>query len=166
MISAIKKRRSVREYLSDVIPEEKLKEILTAAMYSPSANALYPWELVVVKDLETKEKLSKTTPWSTHVAKAGVVIVVVGHEQDSPDWVEDCSIVANNIWLEATEQGLASCWTQIRGNANAEKEIKSLLNIPESYRVLCLMPIGIPAQEIAEHSEEDFDKSKIKWEKY
>lgn len=166
MISAIKKRRSVREYLSDAIPEEKLKEILTAAMYAPSANAIYPWELVVVKNLETKEKLSKITPWSTHVAKASVVIAIVGHEQESPDWVEDCSIVATHIWLEATEQGLASCWTQVRGNVNAEKDIKAILNIPDEDRVLCLMPIGVPASAIAEHSEEEFDKKRIKSEKY
>jgi nitroreductase len=166
MIPAIKKRHSVREYLSDAIPEEKLKEILTAAMYAPSANAIYPWELVVVKNLETREKLSKITPWSTHVGKASVIIAVVGHEQDSPYWVEDCSIVATHIWLEATEQGLGSCWTQVRGNANAEKEIKTILNIPDECRVLCLMPLGVPAAEVPEHSEEEYDKKRIKSEKY
>ncbi len=166
MIPAIKKRRSVREYLAENIPEEKLNEIIMAAMYAPSANAAYPWDLVIVKDPQTKEKLSKTTPWSTHAANANIIIVVVGHEQESKEWVEDCSIIAEHIWLEATEQGLGSCWIQIKGNDNAEKEVKNLLNIPEEYRVLCLMPLGVPANKAPEHSEEDFDKSKIKQEKY
>jgi nitroreductase len=166
MIEAIKKRRAVREYLPDSIGEEKINNILSAAMYSPSANAIYPWDLVVIKKEETREKLSKITPWALHVKDAPVVVAVVGHEKESPNWVEDCSIVAEHIWLEAANQGLSSCWVQIRGNDNAQKEIKDLLNIPEENRVLCLMPIGIPAKEVEEHTDESFDKSKIKQEKY
>lgn len=166
MIPAIKNRRAIREYLAESIPEEKLNEIIMAAMYAPSANALYPWDLVVVKDSQTIEKLSKSTPWSTHAAKAAVMIAVIGHEQESKEWVEDCSIVAEHIWLEATDQGLSSCWIQIRGNDNAEKTVKELLNVPAENRVLCLMPLGAPAVTEPEHSENDFDKSKIKQEKY
>ncbi len=166
MIEAIKKRRSVRGYLAENVGEEKIKEILLAASYAPSANAKYPWKLVVVKDPQTREILSKATPWSLHVKDAPIVIVVIGDEKESPDWVEDCSVVAEHIWLEAENQGLASCWTQIRGNENAEKEIKKTLELPEELRVLCLMPIGIPASVEPEHNEEEFDKSRISYEKY
>ncbi len=166
MIEAIKKRRSVRKYLNQDISEDQLKEILTAAMYAPSANAIYPWDLIVVRRSETKELLSKTTPWSAHAKDAAVVIVVVGNEEESPDWVEDCAIVAEHIWLAAAEQNLSSCWIQIRGNDNAEKDVKELLNIPQKYRVLCLMPIGAPTQEPEEHGETDFNKSRVKNEKY
>ena len=166
MISAIKKRRSVREYLVENISEDKLNEVLAAAMYAPSAQAVYPWELIVVKDQHTKETLSKTTPWSFHANEAPVVVVVVGHEEDSQNWVEDCSIVATHIWLEAVEQGLSSCWIQIRGNDNAEKEIKTILGIPAERRVLCLMPLGVAANNPPEHTVDDFDKSKIRQERY
>ncbi|MEK7653583.1 MAG: nitroreductase family protein [Patescibacteria group bacterium] len=166
MIESIEKRRAVREYLAQEIPEEKMKEIILAAIYAPSANAIYPWELVVVKRLETKDLLSKVTPWSTHIKDAAVVIAVVGHEAESRDWVEDCSIVAEHLWLETINQGFSSCWVQIRGNDNAEREVRNILGIPDELRVLCLMPIGVPAKSIEEHSEEEFDKSKVKNEKY
>ncbi|MFA5048130.1 MAG: nitroreductase family protein [Patescibacteria group bacterium] len=166
MIEAIKKRRAIREYLNDSLTEEQLQEIVKAAMYAPSANAVYPWELVVVKDQETKELLAKTTPWSIHGKDASVIIVVIGHEQESPNWVEDCSIVAEHIWLEAAEQGLGSCWIQIRGNANAEKDVKEILGIPAELRVLCLMPLGVPAKPAEEHGEEIINKSRVKLEKY
>ena len=55
MIDSIKKRRAVREFLSDVVPEQKIQEILDAACFAPSANAIYPWELILIKDEETKE---------------------------------------------------------------------------------------------------------------
>lgn len=166
MISAIKKRRSVREYLTQAISEEKLKEILTAAMYAPSANALYPWEIIVIRDPQNKDRLSKVTPWALHAAQADVVLAILGKEKDSDDWVEDCSIVAEHMWLEATEQELASCWIQIYGNDNAEKEVRNILGIPPEIRVLCLMPLGYPAVSESEHSEEEFNKKKIKKEKY
>ncbi|MFA6421972.1 MAG: nitroreductase family protein [Candidatus Buchananbacteria bacterium] len=166
MIEAIKKRRAVREYLNESIGEQKIKEVINSAMYAPSANDIHPWEIIVVKDSLLKEKLSKTTPWSAHAKEADVVVVVIGHEAESANWVEDCSIVAEHIWLEATQQDLGSCWIQIRGNVNAEKAIKEIFGIPAEHRILCLMPIGVPAKELPEHSEEEFDKSKIKYEKY
>jgi nitroreductase len=149
-----------------MVSDDQLNEILSSAMYAPSANAIYPWDLVVIKSEETREKLSKVTPWSLHIKDAPVVIAVVGHEEESSDWVEDCSIAAEHIWLEATNQGLASCWVQIRGNDNAQKEVKEILNVPSDNRVLCLLPIGVPAKEGEEHTEENFDKAKIKQEKY
>lgn len=166
MINAIKHRRAIREYLSQPLPEKQLQEILKAAAFSPSANAKYPWEIIVVKDLQTKELLSKTTPWSTFAKDADTILVIVGHEKESSEWVEDCSIVAEHIWLEAEEQGLGTCWIQIKNQGQAETSVKDILNIPEDLRVLCLMPLGIPAKKMEEHSESDIDKSKIKYEAY
>jgi len=166
MIEAIKKRRAIRQFLAEKVSDEKLNEIISAAMYAPSANALYPWDLVIIKDEKTIEKLSKLTPWSAHIKEALVTIAVVGHEKESSDWVEDCSIVAEHIWLEATNQGLGACWVQIRGNENAQKEVKELLKVPTENRVLCLLPIGVSAKDESEHNEEDFDRSKVKQESY
>lgn len=156
----------MREYLNQTVSEEKLSEVITAAMYAPSANDIHPWELVVVQDAASKELLSKVTPWSSHAKSADTVIAVIANAGESNDWVEDCSIVAQHIWLEAQEQGLGSCWIQIRGNANAEQSVKEILGIPEDFRVLCLMPLGVPAKVPPEHQEDEFDKSKVKYERY
>lgn len=166
MIQAIKSRRAVREYLNELIAEEKLQAVLNAAGFAPSANAKYPWELVVVKEPITKELLSKTTPWATFAKDAGVIIAVIGHDSESNEWVEDCAIVAEHIWLEAAEQNLGCCWIQIRNQGKAEKDVKEILNIPEKHRVLCLMALGVPAKNLPEHEEANIDKSKIKMEKY
>jgi len=166
MIQAIKKRRAIREYLNEPVTDEKIQEILKAAACAPSANAKYPWELIIIKDQATKELLSKTTPWATFASSAAAVIAVIGHESDSTEWVEDCSIIAEHIWLEATEQGLGSCWIQIRNQSNAEKSVRDILNIPEELRILCLLPIGVPAKQLPEHDDSALDRSKLKFEKY
>lgn len=166
MISAITNRRAVREYLNEPVADEKIQEILKSAACSPSANAKYPWELIVVKDQANKELLAKTTPWATFAADASVIIAVIGNEAESAEWVEDCSIVAEHIWLEATEQKLGCCWIQIRNQSNAEKKVREILNIPEQLRILCLLPIGVPAKKLPGHDENNLDRAKFKFETY
>ncbi|MFA6594225.1 MAG: nitroreductase family protein [Candidatus Buchananbacteria bacterium] len=166
MINAIKKRRAVREYLNEPVSDDKIQELLNTVACAPSANALYPWELVIVKDHGTKELLSKVTPWATFAKEAAVIIAVVGHKNESPEWIEDCSIVAEHLWLEATEQGLGACWIQIRNQGNADDNVKSILNIPSQHGILCLMAIGVPAKPLPEHDLSIISKNKFKYEKY
>ncbi len=152
--------------MDQAIPEQKIQEIIRAASFAPSANALYPWELVLIKEDAAKEQLSKVTPWAIFAKEAALIVAVIGDEEESPEWIEDCSIVAEHIWLEAVNQGLSTCWIQIRNQGNAENEVRKILNIPSEKRILCLLPIGVPAKDLPEHTDESVDKSKIKYETY
>ncbi|MFB6217074.1 MAG: nitroreductase family protein [Candidatus Aenigmatarchaeota archaeon] len=161
MIDAIKKRRSVRSFKDRDVEDEKLEEILKAASYSPSAKARYPWSLVVVKDEKKREKFSKSTRWSSFASDAPVVIAVTS--EDTKTWVEDSSIVAEHIQLEATNQGLGACWIHIRDaetdrDKKPEERVKDILNVPEDQRVLCLVAIGYPDEHKKEHPHK---KSRI-----
>jgi len=51
-------------------------------------------------------------------------------------------------------------------HGNAEEYVKELLGVPDGYRVQCIMPIGYPAKELPEHSDSEFDESKIHCEKF
>jgi nitroreductase len=166
MIDAIKKRRAIREFLAEPIPEAIMNDILLSAMYAPSANALHPWELIVVENPETRDRLSKVTPWATSAKTAAAVIVIVAHESESPQWVEDAAIVAEHIWLSATDHGLGGCWIHARKNRNAESEIRAILGIPVEHRVSCMIALGTPVKAEPEHDEEAFDESKVKYERY
>ncbi len=46
MLEAIKIRRSIRAYINKKV-EEKIEEILRAAMQAPSSKGACPWEFVV-----------------------------------------------------------------------------------------------------------------------
>lgn len=50
MIPAIYTRRSVRAFLPTPIPEDALKDIVTAGMQAPSPKNRQPWKFVVVQD--------------------------------------------------------------------------------------------------------------------
>lgn len=168
MIDAVKKRRSYRKFQDRDVEGEKLDEILKAASYTPSARHTYPWALVVVKDGEKRERFSGVTNWSSFAADAPVVIAVASEE--TKEWIEDCSIVAEHIQLEAREQGLGACWIHIRGmekdGKNSEEVVKETLDIPEDYKVLCLVAIGHPVEEKSEHDESEVEEREIYREEY
>lgn len=52
-----KKRRSIRRFLPDTVPDEFIGKILETARWAMSGGNGQPWEFIVVKDKETKEKL-------------------------------------------------------------------------------------------------------------
>lgn len=172
MLEAIRKRRSIRKFKQKEVENKKLKEILKAAMFSPSAMNLRPWEIIVVKDRETKEKLAKATPFCGFIKNAPVVLVIAAKPSFlSKFWVEDCSILAENIYLEATNQGLGTCFCQILGGKtislkDSEEYVREIIKAPKKVRILCLMPLGYPAEKKPPHSMKEFEENKIHYEKW
>ena len=169
MLEIFRKRRSVREYLPKEVEEEKLNEVLKAAMFSPTAHHCRSWEFVVVKDKKAIEKLSKATKWSDFAKGAPVVIILCADESLDPRWIEDLSIAAGYIYLEAVNQGLGTCWIAVRDSKDSKDEenyVREIIGAPEKIRILCLMPMGYPAKFSKEHDDSEFDIKKIHQEKW
>lgn len=172
MLDIIRQRRSIRNFLKKSVEQEKIIEILKAAMFAPTAKNLRPWEFIVVRKQEIKEQFSKATRYSAFAKNADVVIVICYDTTKGNRFKEDCSIAAQNIYLEAFNQGLGTCYIQIAEGTEGsvgepESFIKKLLKIPDHYRVLCLMPIGYPANKPAPHDESRvFEESKIHYETF
>lgn len=164
MLEVIKKRRSHRNFQNKPVEDEKLKEILKAAMFAPSARHLRPWEFVIVKDPKIKDLLAATKDGSSFVNLAPVIIVIC--VQKSHQWIEDGALVGANLYLEATNQDLGTCWVQIRGSqrpdgSSGEDYVRKLLKIPSPIHVLCLMPIGYPKELLPEHQDSEFEVKKL-----
>lgn len=171
MHDLFKRRRSIRQFLPADVTEEKVREILTTAMVGPSGMHKNPWEFVVVRDREKITKLGEAGPQQSFVKNAPVVIVIAVREADSKLWLEDCSIAAAHIYLEATNQGLATCWANVKDGRTAEdgdreQFVRDVLGIPAEYRVVCMMPIGYPAEPPFEHSESEYMPEKVHNDKW
>lgn len=54
-----KKRRSIRRFKPDPVPDEYIGKILDAARWAMSGANGQPWEFIVVKDQETRNKLAE-----------------------------------------------------------------------------------------------------------
>ncbi len=144
VFEAVQRRKSIRSYESKTIPAEVMDRILESARLSPSASNRQPWHFIVVKDTDMKKALS-TGMFAKFLHEAPVIIVACGDEKASPNWyVVDTTIATQTMVLAATAEGLGTCWI---GSFN-EIDVKKLLDIPDGFRVIALLPIGYPRDKL------------------
>ena len=153
------KRRSIRKYKDTPVPKNKIIKILEAARIAPSASHRQPWHFVVVENKETIKKLAKRD-WA---AEAPIMIVGLADNVASPNWcINDLGIAFEHIVLAATNLGLGTCWM---GQTAREELVKSLLDIPDNFKVIALVTLGVP-NEIPEPKERKSLDTIVSWEKY
>ncbi len=148
VLDVIQKRRSIRKYKEDPIPEEAFRRVLEAARLAPSGSNIQPWKFIIVKDKALKEKLAQASAGQFFMAEAPVIIVGCGFPDNCyahmgrymKSWSVDVTIALEHLILQAQEEGLGTCWI----GSFEEEEVKAILNIPENVKVLALTPLGYP----------------------
>ena len=165
-------RRSVRQYIPGEIPEETLTKVLQAGLLSASGRAIRPWELIVVRTPERLQALSgcRTAPVKM-LETCACAIAVVADGEKSDVWVEDCSIVMNNMHLMADALGLGSCWVQCRlreasDGQSAEAYVRDILNYPETYHLEAILALGMIDTHPEPHQLEQLPTEKIHYETF
>ena len=124
--------------------------------WSPSWANTQCWEVVVVKDQETKQKLqatlTPTNPAGKAMVEAPVVLVLCGQLQSAGfykgqvttkfgDWfLYDLGIATQTICLTAHALGLG---TVVVGLFDQNKA-KAVLGVPEGYELVTMLPLGYP----------------------
>lgn len=167
MLEAIKIRRSIRTYTNKKVEEEKIEQMLRAAMQAPSSKGASPWEFVVVDENEVLENLSKCQHRAKHVKDANICIVVLGNQDKfikPGKWIQDLGACTQNIMLEATNQGLASCWVGVFPKTKVVNKVRDALNLPQKLVPYAIVPIGYSEEENV--FMDKFDKSKIHRNRY
>jgi len=96
-------------------------------------------------------------------APAAIVVLADGTKSDV--WVEDASIAAVIMQLQAEDLGLGSCWMQVRNrkkeeNLTTEDYIKSIINAPAEMKVECVVAVGYKLEE-----KKPFDDSRLQLDK-
>lgn len=174
MVELLKTRRSIRKYTEKEVEQEKLELILKAALLAPSSKGKRPCEFVVIKDKNKLQKVSRcrTVGGGPFIANASVAVVILADTEKTPDvWIEDTSIAATLMQLEAHELGLGSCWVQVRERMHddkitAEEYLREELSIPEKYNIDSVISIGYPAEKRPVYKEEDIDFTKVHYEEF
>ncbi len=72
---AIERRRSIRKFKPDPVPEEYIIELLNAARLAPSGCNAQPWRFKIVKEQQIKSKLVHAAYDQSFIANTPVVIV-------------------------------------------------------------------------------------------
>lgn len=159
-------RRSIRRYTSEPVDADQVRLILEAALMAPSSKSVRPWQFIVVEDKEMLEKLSHCKAnYATSLASAPLAIVVTADTTRSDVWVEDASIAAVLMQLQACDFGLGSCWVEVRerfgaDGVPAEEYVREALGIPEHFAVPCIITVGHKDEE-----RKPINTEKLLWEK-
>ncbi len=146
----ITKRYSVRAYRSDPVDDQKLHTVLEAARLAPTAANRQPIQLIVMKTAGRETEIGKIYGKSWFV-QAPLVIAVCAISSEA--WTResdrfnarliDAAIVADHLILEATNQGLGTCWIAAF-NVEAARRV---LKLPEQVEPAIFTPLGYPADE-------------------
>jgi nitroreductase len=164
--SLIEKRRSIRRYEEREIEKEKVDALIEAALRAPSSMGTNPWRFIIVTEKAMLKKLSFSKEHgSSFLAGAALAIVVCADPKESTVWIEDASIAAIFIQLQAEDLGLGSCWIQIRERNHSkektsERYIAELLGIPDSLKVEAIIALGYPAEKKRPHPRESLQYQK------
>ncbi|MDD5626501.1 MAG: nitroreductase family protein [Patescibacteria group bacterium] len=163
---AIRERRSIRRYKADPVPEEKLNKILEAARLAPSAHNAQDWKFIVVRNTEIRKKISIVANQS-FIAEAPVVIAAVALNPKSlmscevPAYAVDLAIAVEHMALQATAEGLGACWI----GSFDQKKVEAILKVPEKYKIVALLPIGVPDETPAAKPRKNITEI-VCWEKF
>ena len=162
LYQVMKERRSVRKYLNEPVPDEKLKRILEAARIAPSWSNLQCWRFVIVGDHERKKTIAASMPDNNPARRAvgetaPLVIVLCADPSESgnPDgkdfYMLDAGLAMQQLMLAAHAEGLGTCWV----GWFEEEKVRRACAIPEQYRVVALSPLGIPEKQPSERPRKD-----------
>ena len=165
-------RRSVRQYADEPLSSAEVEQILRSALVSPSSKNSRSWEFVLIEDKAMLKQLSLCKPsGSAFLENCALAVVVLTDILQSEAYIEDSSIAATYIQLQAEDLGLGSCWIQIHGRETAdgsdsEQYVRHLLGIPLHLFVGCIIAIGHKMKEGKPHDEEKLPWEKLHIEKY
>ncbi len=166
MKEVILKRRSIREFMEEVVDQNILIEGIKMGVKAPSAHNRQPWKFKILSTDEknqvanllldkTKDIIGHSGPHTAAVIKEVPNLIMVFYDnEDGGD--RDMNIISigaciENMILYFTDLGLGTLWI---GNTNlVNDEIKELLNV--KYETISCLGVGYKAQEPHERPRKD-----------
>jgi len=166
LLTAIRKRRAVRDYTQQPVSAAALRELIAAASWAPSAMNDQPCHFTVVTDAALLDEISAySKKWMLkgisamprpghfrdllsdpefHIFYHAPVLIVLSALGDRQWSAEDCALAAQNLMLAAVDQDLGTCWIGFaQGWLNTE-EGHDMLGLPRSSRVVAPIIVGHP----------------------
>ncbi len=131
MLEIIKKRRACRKYDTRPVEKEKIEQIVQAGLLAPSGMNRQTPVIIAISDKETRDKLAEINKlgsdrFADPFYGAPVVILVIAHKNGLS--LHDGAACIENMLLEATNQGLGSCWIHRADEELKLKETRELLS--------------------------------------
>ncbi len=160
IIKEIKDRASVRKFKNKKIDRSIIDRILEAGRVAPSAKNRQPWRFIVIDDDNLKSRVEKAAYGQEYVGNAGAVIAACSTniEYEMPNgqnsYPIDISFAVSFMMLQAEHEGLGSCVV----TTYDEREMKSILTVPYSMRVVMLLLVGEKDEKFIERNRKSLNQ--------
>lgn len=139
-----KKRFSQRCFTEKPLEKEKLEKILEAGRAAPSAKDAQAWHVYVVQKKENLDKIDGMT-----ICRYNAPVVLIFTYDKDTEWnnpadceahsgIQDVSIAAVHMMLQATELGVDSIWI----NRFPNSELDKVFGFPPNEKSVLFMPLG------------------------
>ncbi len=173
LLDLVKRRRSIRQFRPDPVPDEYITKIVEVARWAPSGFHTQPWEFVVIRDAQVRARivavLDEHAPAIADPEKKGLgrpsfrdapVFILalcdwrakVGlpfsprtNEEAAPLYHSSLANAFLYMQLAATSLGLASQWYTATSRPEAEEAIREIIGIPDALTIYDMMVLGHPA---------------------
>ena len=154
LIELIRKNRSYRRFLQEVpVPMELLRSMVEAARNSSSARNMQPLKYMLFNDPDDCAEIFPMLAWAGYLKewpgpesgeRPSAYIIQLADLELATDWWCDDGIALQSMLLTAVESGFGGC---IIGSVQREK-LGRLLEIPKQYKILQVLALGKPAEEV------------------
>lgn len=174
LFEAITARCSYRgRYLPEPVSREDLQRIMEAGLAAPSGCNKQTTGLIAVDDPAVLAQIfeimcnpfCKTAPAVICVTTKRIAAYRDGWGKERCYGVQDYSAAIENMLLAVTALGLASCW--IEGHVTDADEqgrrIAALLDVPADESLICVLPVGKPAEQMKRVRKKPFEARARFW---
>jgi len=144
LMPEIHNRVTADSFLDKPVSAESLNRILDAGRNAPSAKNRQPWRFIVLQDSSIKDQLKEMAYGDERFSQAPVVIAActTNIEYKMPNgelsYPIDLSFAVSFMMLQSAHEGLGSALI----TTYRESEVKNLLTIPYSMKVVMMLLIG------------------------
>jgi nitroreductase len=162
VLETIKNRHSYRgEYRSDKISREDLTAIMEAGLAAPSGCNKQTTSLICVDDPDILKQIhSVINPPVATTAPALICVLTqrINAYRDKCFAVQDYSAAIENMLLVIVDLGYQSCWYEghITDDDRICDKIADILNVPEEYDLVCILPVGMAKEEPVSPNKKEF----------
>jgi nitroreductase len=147
----IQERRARRALSEQVIPDEVIERLMTAATYAPSCFNNQGWRFLVATSDEALEKMHNALADGNYWAKRAPVMLAVVTKpdldcrlSDRRDYaLFDCGLAVESMVLQAMKEGIIA-----HPMAGFDPlKVKEAFQIADEYIVIALVALGYPSDD-------------------
>jgi len=155
LLEAIKRRRSIRKFKQEPVPDSSLLALVEAASVAPSGGNSQPLRYAIVRTPALVKEVFDLVAWAAHVrprrnpvwgvsAPAAFIAVCSSVGGDNALVFADAGAAIQSMLLRAVDLGLGCCWLGAFNKAKAAE----VVGISGAH-CLFLVAVGVPDERPA-----------------